>query len=206
MPYTIALTFIDPSAPKAVASAFAQVTGAANPTSAGAAFCQRIPDECWFDLSEPSEIPMTTEVLTLLRTTSEQVNAAVKPITDMAHWGVEDRWDYPDAGYGDCEDFQLLKRRHLIEGGLPRRVLRMAVVLDQYGEGHAVLMVRTTAGDLVLDNKTPAVLFWWETGYRFIKREGQAGLAWVSLLGPPLAAAGIAEFGSTWQNRPFLHS
>jgi len=55
------------------------------------------------------------------------------------------------------------------------------VVIDEIGEGHAVLMVRTDRGDLILDNKTNAVLPWQRTGYSFVKREGQDGKAWVSL-------------------------
>ena len=61
--------------------------------------------------------------------------------------------------------------------------MRMTVVIDEKGEGHAVLMVRTDRGDFVLDNKTSAVLPWHQTGYVYIKREGQNGSAWVSLGG-----------------------
>jgi predicted transglutaminase-like cysteine proteinase len=57
----------------------------------------------------------------------------------------------------------------------------MTVVVDDQGEGHAVLMVRTDAGDLVLDNKRSSILAWNDTGYLFVKREGQDGRAWVSL-------------------------
>jgi predicted transglutaminase-like cysteine proteinase len=39
----------------------------------------------------------------------------------------------------------------------------MAVVIDEDGAGQAVLMVRTNRGELVLDNKTEAVLPWSET-------------------------------------------
>ena len=86
-----------------------------------------------------------------------------------------DRWDYPDDGYGDCEDIQLLKRKLLIEAGLPRRALRMTVVLDAVGAGHAGLMVCTDRGDFCLDNQRRAVLAWSDTGYAFIKREGADG-------------------------------
>ena len=72
--------------------------------------------------------------------------------------GVPDRWDLAEDGQGDCEDFQLLKRRLLAEAGLPRRAMRMTVVVDDKGEGHAVLMIRTAQGDFVLDNKTSAIL------------------------------------------------
>jgi predicted transglutaminase-like cysteine proteinase len=168
---------------------FAQATGVAEPTYAWAGFCDRIPEECSVDPAEPAVIPLTIDVLALLREVTEQVNSAIIPMTDQAHWGVEDRWDYPDDGYGDCEDIQLLKRRRLIDKGLPRRALRMTVVLDQEGEGHAVLMAHTTSGDLILDNKTSAVLPWRETGYRFLKREGQDGRDWSRLLDQPSPAA-----------------
>ncbi|ANY77131.1 hypothetical protein BB934_01935 [Microvirga ossetica] len=141
------------------------------------------------DLSEPVDVSLKTEVLVLLRKVTKEVNLAVVPMTDRTHWGVEDRWDYPKGSYGDCKDIQLPKRKRLIEAGLPRRALLMAVVIGQNDEGHAVLMVRTTAGDLVLDNKTSAVLPWRLTGYRFVKREGQNGFGWVSLIEPPLPAA-----------------
>ena len=61
---------------------------------------------------------------------------------------------------GDCEDFQLLKRRMLVERGLSRRAMRMTVVIDELGEGHAVLTVRTDRGDYILDNKTSGGVAW----------------------------------------------
>src|SRR3712207_7197474 len=45
------------------------------------------------------------------------------------------------------EDIQLLKRRMLTEAGLPQRAMRMTVVIDEQGAGHAVMMVRTDRGD-----------------------------------------------------------
>ena len=94
---------------------------------------------------------------------NRRVNGKIKPITDKEHWGLVDRWEFPDDGMGDCEDYQLLKRRLLVERGLPRRAMRMTVVIDELGEGHAVLMVRTDRGDFILDNKTSAVLPWDQT-------------------------------------------
>jgi predicted transglutaminase-like cysteine proteinase len=112
---------------------------------------------------------------------NERVNRTILAVTDQDHWGVVDRWDYPDDGLGDCEDIQLLKRKLLIEAGLPRRALRMTVVIDEQGMGHAVLMVHTSHGDFVLDNKRDAVLAWQETGYHYVKREGDDGSTWVWL-------------------------
>ncbi|GEP09514.1 transglutaminase-like cysteine peptidase [Methylobacterium gnaphalii] len=153
----------------------------ARPVAAWSDFCARMPGECTVDPSEPTQIVLTSSVWRLLSSINRRVNQRIKPVTDMAHWGVVDRWDYPDDGFGDCEDIQLLKRRMLVERHVPRRALRLTVVIDEIGEGHAVLMVRTDRGDLILDNKTNTILPWQRTGYSFVKREGQDGMAWVSL-------------------------
>ena len=111
------------------------------------------------------------------------MNRQIKPATDAEHWGVVDSWDFPGDSKGDCEDYQLLKRKMLVDAGLPRRAIRMTVVIDEEGQGHAVMMVRTDRGDFVLDNKRDAVLTWEKTQYTYIKRESQAGVGWVSLGG-----------------------
>ncbi len=153
----------------------------ARPVAAWTQFCERMPNECTVDLTEPAFVRLDAATWRTVTSVNRRVNARIRPVTDMAHWGVVDRWDYPDDGFGDCEDMQLLKRRMLVERHLPRRALLMTVVIDEIGEGHAVLMVRTDRGDLILDNKTNAVLPWQRTGYSFVKREGQDGQAWVSL-------------------------
>lgn len=156
-------------------------SGQAGPTPAWLAFCKQMPDECTFDASEAAIITLNQETWKLLGDVNERVNATIIPVTDQDHWGVADRWDYPDDGLGDCEDIQILKRRMLIQAGLPRRALRMTVVIDELGAGHAVLMARTDRGDYILDNKRASVLSWQETGYRYVKREGSEGKSWVWL-------------------------
>jgi predicted transglutaminase-like cysteine proteinase len=153
----------------------------AEPTAAWMSFCERLPAECAINQSEPEAISLTPDLWQTLASINERVNTTIKPISDQQHWGVVDRWDYPDDGSGDCEDIQLLKRKLLIEAGLPRRALRMTVVLDRAWAGHAVLMVRTNRGDFILDNEQRAILAWSETGYAFIKREGAEGRTWVTL-------------------------
>jgi predicted transglutaminase-like cysteine proteinase len=59
----------------------------------------------------------------------------------------------------------------------------MTVVIDEEGAGHAVMMVRTSRGDFILDNKRNAILPWHKTGYVYIKREGDEGMTWASLGG-----------------------
>jgi predicted transglutaminase-like cysteine proteinase len=158
-----------------------RVVGHAGPTHAWIRFCQRRPGECRVDLSQPARIPLAPSVWAVLTKVNEQVNSSILAVTDQDHWGVLDRWDYPDDGLGDCEDIQLLKRKRLVQAGLPQRAMRMAAVIDEQGQGHAVLMILTDRGDFVLDNKRDAILPWRRTGYIFVKREGTNGKAWVAL-------------------------
>jgi predicted transglutaminase-like cysteine proteinase len=173
--------------PAPVAAAPSQPVTSENqvpPITGWLVFCQQHPDECTIDPSEPAIITMTPAVWRAITTTNLRVNRSITPIDDLRHWGVVDRWDYPTDGYGDCEDYQLFKRKLLVAQGLPRRALHMTVVLDDQGLGHAVLMVRTDQGAFILDNKRDAVLLTDQTGYTYVKREGDTGTAWVSLGGP----------------------
>jgi predicted transglutaminase-like cysteine proteinase len=183
-----ALAFAQPSRGQALASlpqasAPALKVGEARPLAAWTEFCHRLPAECTVDATEPAEVALTAKVWQTITLTNRRVNGAIKPVTDQDHWGVADRWDLAEDGYGDCEDYQLLKRKLLVEAGFPRRAMRMTVVIDEKNEGHAVLMVRTDRGDFILDNKTDGVLPWFQTGYVFVKRESQDAIAWVSLGG-----------------------
>jgi len=165
--------------------------GTAKPVLGWVKFCERHPEECRVDLAEPAFVTVNPQIWRTIVSVNRRVNARIKPLTDKEHWGVVDSWDFPDDGLGDCEDYQLLKRKLLAERGFSRRAMRMTVVIDDLGEGHAVLMIRTDRGDYILDNKTSAVLPWRDTGYTYVKREGQDSTAWVSLggVGSPVATA-----------------
>jgi predicted transglutaminase-like cysteine proteinase len=158
-----------------------QVVGRAGPTHAWIRFCESHPEECHINLSQPARITLTPGIWASLTQVNERVNSSILAVTDQDHWGVLDRWDYPDDGLGDCEDIQLLKRKLLVQAGLPHRALRMTAVIDEQGQGHAVLMVLTDHGDFILDNKRNAILPSRRTGYAFIKREGTNSRAWVAL-------------------------
>jgi predicted transglutaminase-like cysteine proteinase len=166
-----------------LASEPAPVVGTSKPVLAWAKLCERDPAECTIDLNEPETIALSRQAWQQIVSVNARVNTAIKPMTDEDHWGVADTWDLPDDGYGDCEDYQLLKRKLLVEAGFPRRALRMTVVLDEKGEGHAVLMARTNRGDFILDNKVQGVLPWHQTGYVYVKRESADGSRWTSLGG-----------------------
>ena len=169
-------------------------TGSARPVPAWHGFCERHPVECAVDASEPESITLTPSIWRLIERVNREVNAQIKPMTDIEQWGVVDSWDFPKTGYGDCEDYQLLKRKRLADAGLPRRAMRMTVVLDENNEGHAVLKIRTDRGDFILDNKIRNVVPWDRTQYVYIKREGTASIQWVSLGGvtSPTAVAAAA--------------
>jgi predicted transglutaminase-like cysteine proteinase len=158
-------------------------TGTAKPIQGWVKFCEQFSSECDVNVAEPAVVQLDQQTWNTIVAVNRRVNTKIKPITDKDHWNLLDRWEFPNDGQGDCEDYQLLKRRMLVERGLPRRALRMTVVIDELGEGHAVLMVRTDRGDYILDNKTSAVLPWNQTGYVYVKRESQDAVAWVSLSG-----------------------
>jgi len=146
------------------------------------AFCAQQPNECSEPTTTPSELALSRKTWIDLVHVNNWVNDAIKPLSDLKHWGVAERWSYPDDGYGDCEDYVLLKRRMLVHAGWPRETLLVTVVRDDRGEGHAVLTVITDEGDYILDNQKRDILIWSDTGYHFIKRQSQSNPnVWVSL-------------------------
>ena len=145
-------------------------------------FCARQPGECAGAGTAPRDLALSAEAWKDLVRVNKSVNKTIKPLTDLEHWGLVERWSYPDDGYGDCEDYVLLKRRMLIQSGWPREALLVTVVRDSKDDGHAVLTVTTNKGDYVLDNQNEDILLWSETGYRFVKRQSQSNPnVWVSL-------------------------
>ena len=155
-------------------------------------FCIENASECATRPTMPRDIVLTGKTWKDLVRVNKWVNEQIKPITDLEHWGVVEKWSYPEDGYGDCEDYVLLKRRMLVEAGWPREALLITVVRDRKGEGHAVLTVKTDKGEFVLDNQNEEVLLWSDTGYRFVKRQSQSDPnIWVSL-GDPRPATSTA--------------
>jgi predicted transglutaminase-like cysteine proteinase len=171
---------------------YVSVGDTARPPIGWVEFCNEHPRHCVAAASQPRDVVLTPKVWRDLVRVNRWVNEAIQPVTDMEHWGVVERWSYPDDGRGDCEDYVLLKRRMLMEAGWPREALLITVVRDKKGEGHAVLTVRTDRGDFILDNQAEDVLLWSDTGYRFVKRQSQGNPnVWVAL-GDPRPATSTA--------------
>ena len=135
--------------------------------------CATHPEDCDVGKLEPAYIAMTKDNWATLNRINSLVNDTIEQVSDLDHYGMIEWWAYPDDGKGDCEDLQLLKRRMLMQAGMPRQALMMTVVRDNHDEGHAVLLVRTDHGDFVLDSRTSTIKAWRNTGYKFIKRQSQ---------------------------------
>jgi predicted transglutaminase-like cysteine proteinase len=133
-----------------------------------AVFCRDNPGECDRGSGTGQIIFSRANLDTIIRI-NDLANKSVNPMEDRAQWGVDEKWSYPDTGYGDCEDYVLLKRKLLMEAGFPRSALLIAIVKQKNGDGHAVLVVRTTGGDLVLDSLEPDVKLWRKAPYAFYR-------------------------------------
>jgi predicted transglutaminase-like cysteine proteinase len=145
-------------------------------------FCQRYKGECDGAGAPAMDVNLTERAMQEIRQVDAQVNHSVEAVSDMDHWGVVDRWDYPMDGKGDCEDYALLKRKLLIERGFPRQALLITVVRDEQNEGHAILTVKTNSGEYILDNLNDEVKPVSRVPYRLVKRQSQEDPnVWVAL-------------------------
>jgi predicted transglutaminase-like cysteine proteinase len=86
----------------------------------------------------------------------------VKYISDSKNWGQSDYWATPvefmERG-GDCEDYAIAKYTALRALGVPEDRLRVAIVHDmQKNVPHAVLVVYTDDGTVVLDNQNKGLV------------------------------------------------
>ena len=117
---------------------------------------------------------VSTADLAVVDKVNRAINRSVRFLADRRQFRVEESWSLPTERGGDCEDFVLLKKRELIGRGFPAQALLIATALDRQRRGHAVLIVRTHAGDLVLDNVTDGVKKWSDTGYIFLRMQNPA--------------------------------
>jgi len=66
--------------------------------------CVEYYPECKTRPSAPRDMLLTTQAREELERINLWVNSHIKPMSDMDRWSVVERWNYPDDGYGDCED------------------------------------------------------------------------------------------------------
>jgi predicted transglutaminase-like cysteine proteinase len=160
---------------------FMRIFGNAYPPYGFVQFCHRAQSECAPGSLTDRRLAATPQRLSELDEVNRAVNRAIAPATDLELYGTQEYWALP-VDRGDCEDYALLKRHILMQRGWPASALLLTVVRDEQGEGHAVLTVRTSQGDFVLDNKTSDVRIWHKTGYRFVMRQSYVDpKVWLSL-------------------------
>lgn len=177
----------------------AATRGRASPPPAFLAFCSRHPSECARSGPATRSVQLTPDRLRDLEEVNSHVNWTISEMSDMDHHGREDVWSIPIDGRGDCEDFALLKRKLLIQRGWPSAALLITVVATAAGEGHAVLTVVTSSGDLILDNKTSRVALWSQTGYLFFTRLSQDNpRLWVAIGSGSARSTAATQRASAW--------
>jgi predicted transglutaminase-like cysteine proteinase len=86
------------------------------------------------------------------------INLAIQPTSDLAQWGVADRWSAPlatlESGRGDCEDYAIAKYVALREAGVAESELRLIIVRDlKSGSDHAVVAAHVDGNWVMLDNR-----------------------------------------------------
>jgi predicted transglutaminase-like cysteine proteinase len=135
-------------------------------------FCAENAEECRPAPDQARDVTLTPALLQQLYEINKFANDRVTWTSDAELYGTTERWAYP-LDRGDCEDIVLLKRRLLTKAGWPAGALLITTVEERgAGKGrHAVLTVRSDRGEMILDNQTPEILFWYETSYRYIARQ-----------------------------------
>jgi predicted transglutaminase-like cysteine proteinase len=86
------------------------------------------------------------------------INLAIAPMSDLAQWGVADRWSPPletfATGHGDCEDYAIAKYVALTAAGVAPEDVKLVIVRNiALDEDHAVVAVRLNGDWAMLDNR-----------------------------------------------------
>jgi predicted transglutaminase-like cysteine proteinase len=159
------------------AGTYMELIGKGYATPAAKSFCTQMRAICNTS-SGATIVQLTSAKKAQLQAVNRSVNTRIQERSDLETSGIEDRWSIPTR-YGDCEDFAILKKRELMKQGWPAAALLLTVVRLRFsGEGHVVLTVRTSEGDLILDNHTNAIRDWSKTSYRYYARQTQKGAGW----------------------------
>lgn len=135
-------------------------------------YCQQYARDCRIKSNVTKAPRLTRKRWSELVEINTLSNSTIAPYTDQEIYNQEEVWAYPSS-YGDCEDYVLMKRHLLMERGWPPSSLLITVVLQENGEGHAVLTVRTDRADYILDNLSSKIMPWHETPYRYLKRQSE---------------------------------
>ena len=108
------------------------------------------------------QLASVSDRLTLLKQVNDAVNR-LQYVSDSQQWALKDYWATPVEFFarraGDCEDYAISKYFLLGELGVPVQAMRIAIVHDTARNlTHAVLVVQTDRGPMMLDNVIEEVL------------------------------------------------
>jgi predicted transglutaminase-like cysteine proteinase len=134
-------------------------------------FCLRYADQCKPEhiVFRGGPVRLTEERWDDLKEVNKAVNAAITPEANTEGLAGE-KWVINPAS-GDCNDYAVSKRFELLKRGWPARALLLSEVVTTSGEHHLILVVRTSAGDLLLDNLTPQIRPWTRAPYRWVRMQ-----------------------------------
>jgi predicted transglutaminase-like cysteine proteinase len=148
-------------------------------------------------------VAWTSETRARVEQINRRVNHTIIEQDDRITYGVQDYWAIPTmAGkdrYGDCEDYVLMKRRDLIAAGLPADSLFIALARTRQGRDHAVLILATDQGEMVLDSLTEWIVAWSQAPYVWLQRQVPGSpFAWANPA-PSAVMQGLHAGGSAMQ-------
>lgn len=138
----------------------------------GEATATRFWDDFCRSTPPPATVALTTERYRELEEVQRKVNAAIA-------YGTTTSWN-PLARNGDCKTFAARKSLELLDRGWPAGALRIATafVNDNSREQlayHAVLLVDTDRGTIVLDNRQRRPRPWRELSYIWMTAQARSG-------------------------------
>lgn len=127
------------------------------------------------------KMQMTDQRHADLRNVLAKAQSNIVYTTDMAQFGVIEKWAYPH-GKGDCEDYALEIILLLIGLGWDKAMLDVGICRLN-GEGHATVIAHTSDGDIILDNNLPKPTPWNQLpDYRWIERSVDGNFKkWVAI-------------------------
>jgi predicted transglutaminase-like cysteine proteinase len=161
-------SIVAPESALAAGADFLSSKGRADPPTGARALCR---DYTWACDNSFGGTPLTQDQMQRIRAVNARINRTTRSIEDQSQYGVAEVWALPTTRGGDCEDFALLKKRELIRLGVDPQRLLIATVLDRKRNAHAVLVLRSDQGDLVLDNLTDRIRPWSDTRYVFLRMQ-----------------------------------
>ena len=131
-------------------------------------FCMRYPAECRALGSTTSQpVSLVGTRAAELAGVNARVNRTIAPMRQVGDRSY-DTWRLSPRA-GDCNDYAVTKRHQLMGLGWPSRALLLSEVITPWGEHHLVLLVRTSAGDLVLDNLDKRIRRWDMLPYGWVR-------------------------------------